>query len=49
MTNEEIAVVVGLSEAGVRENRRKFTIKLFNQEYASGLTPEQIATNHKTA
>lgn len=45
-TNEEIGVVVGLTEAGVRENRKNFNSKLFTQEYASGLTPEQIATNY---
>jgi len=45
-TNGEIGVVVGLSEAGVRENRKNFNIKLFANEYASGLAPETIATNH---
>lgn len=46
-TYDEIAEVVGLSGKGaVAEVFKNFNTKLFEQEYASGLTPETIATNH---
>ena len=45
-TYREIAEVVGLDHSTIIQVVKNFNTKLFNQEYVSGLTPEQIATNH---
>lgn len=45
-TYREIAEVVGVSFKEVGNLCNNFNTKLFQQEYVSGLTPEQIATNH---
>ena len=45
-TEREIAEVIGVTQPAVNELIKNFNTKLFYQEYQSGLTPEQIATNH---
>jgi hypothetical protein len=46
-TQEEIGEVVGVARTTVYDIVENFNTKLFDSEYASGLTPEKIAENHQ--
>ena len=45
-TQKEIGAVVGLDQSAVAKNMKNFNIKLFHNEYESGLSPETIASSH---